>query len=178
MVSLAQEAFEIVGISSNAPTHQHKLSKSFLSRQENNILKIITTLRTYTNPFADECQDLINLVTKRVMSDKISEHVCNRNAIESEQMEKFVMERISGGNINLWAPMQKLQLKMFTDNSKKISIQSAGKVIELKEDRALFCRMLIVSKIRPEIDLKDAIGNYEFSVVPRSMVNAPYDDKE
>ena len=46
------------------------------------------------------------------------------------------------------------------------------KVIELKEDRSLFARMMVVCKSRPEIDIKEAVGLYEFSVVPRSMFAA------
>ena len=44
--------------------------------------------------------------------------------------------------------------------------------MELKEDRSLFARMMLACKSRPEIDIKDAIGTYEFSVVPRSLFAA------
>ena len=46
------------------------------------------------------------------------------------------------------------------------------KIIELKEDRCLFARMMVIYKSRPEIDIKEAVGVYEFSVVPRSMFAA------
>ena len=45
-------------------------------------------------------------------------------------------------------------------------------MIELKEDRSLFARMMMVCKARPEIDIKEAVGEYEFSIVPRSMFAA------
>ena len=44
--------------------------------------------------------------------------------------------------------------------------------MELKEDRSLFARMLVVCKSRPDINLKESIGKYEFSVVPRSLFAA------
>ena len=44
--------------------------------------------------------------------------------------------------------------------------------IELKEDRSLFARMSLVAKSRPEIDIKEAVGQYEFNVVPKSMFAA------
>ena len=46
------------------------------------------------------------------------------------------------------------------------------KVMELKEDRSLFARLLLVSKSPPEINLEDAVGRHELSVVPRSMIAA------
>ena len=42
------------------------------------------------------------------------------------------------------------------------------KMVELKEDRAIFLWMMIC-KACPEIDIKVAVGKYEFSIVPRSM---------
>ena len=46
------------------------------------------------------------------------------------------------------------------------------KIIELKEDRCLFAQMMVICNSRPEIDIKEAVGVYEFSVVPRSMFAA------
>ena len=42
-------------------------------------------------------------------------------------------------------------------------------MIEPREDRNLFARLMIVSKSCAEINLKEVIGRYEFSIVPRSM---------
>ena len=40
------------------------------------------------------------------------------------------------------------------------------------EDRSIFLRMMIICKARPEIDIKEAVGEYEFSIVPGSMFPA------
>ena len=45
-------------------------------------------------------------------------------------------------------------------------------MIELKEDRSLFVRMMMVCKACPETDIKEAVGEYEFSIVPRLMFAA------
>jgi len=42
--------------------------------------------------------------------------------------------------------------------------------VELQEDRCLFARMMMVCKSRPEINLAEAVGVYEFSLVPRSLL--------
>ena len=44
-----------------------------------------------------------------------------------------------------------------------------NKVMELQEDRCLFARMMMVCKSRPEIKIAEAVGVYEFSLVPRSL---------
>ena len=55
---------------------------------------------------------------------------------------------------------------------KKAKVSVGYKVIELKEDRSLFARLLVVCKCRPGINLGDAVGKYEFSVAPRSLFAA------
>lgn len=42
-------------------------------------------------------------------------------------------------------------------------------IVPLKADRSLFTRLLVVSRSRPDINLKESLGTYEFSAVPQSM---------
>ena len=42
-------------------------------------------------------------------------------------------------------------------------------VVELKDDRSLFARMLIVARSRPEMNLKEIIGRHEFTSLPRAL---------
>ena len=44
-----------------------------------------------------------------------------------------------------------------------------GKTLHIKEERKLMKRILIASRSRPEVDLPNILGNYEFSVVPLSL---------
>ena len=41
--------------------------------------------------------------------------------------------------------------------------------MELKDDRSLFARMLIVARSRSEVNLKEAIGQHEFTSFPRAL---------
>ena len=43
------------------------------------------------------------------------------------------------------------------------------KLVELKEDCSIFLQMMMICKAHPEIDIKEAVGEYKFSKVPRSM---------
>ena len=50
-----------------------------------------------------------------------------------------------------------------------MKLSAGDKVVELQEDRSSFAQMMVVCKSRPEINLKEAIGQHQFSVVPRSL---------
>ena len=63
--------------------------------------------------------------------------------------EKFVKDRIQSGEINLWSTMKKRKLQPWKTMGKK--------------------KMMVICKSRPEIDIQEAVGTYEFTVVPRSM---------
>ena len=52
---------------------------------------------------------------------------------------------------------------------KTLKSKVEGKVIQLKEEKSLFSRFLITSRKRPELDLEDCLGNFEFSVVPKAL---------
>ena len=65
--------------------------------------------------------------------------------------------------------MKKRKLKTWKSSCKVIKMKTAVKVIELKEDGSLFARLMMICKSRPEVDIKEAIALYEFSVVPRSL---------
>ena len=50
-----------------------------------------------------------------------------------------------------------------------VKVTAADKIVELQEDRSLFTCMMMVCKTWPEIDIKETVGQYEFSIVPRSL---------
>ena len=68
--------------------------------------------------------------------------------------------------------MKKLSLKFFRKSSKLVKTKIGEKVTELCDERNLLVRFLIIMRSRPEIDMKVAIGQYEFSAVPRSLFSA------
>ena len=74
--------------------------------------------------------------------------------------------------MSLWAPMKKAELKTLKTASKRVKVKVKDTVTELKEDRGLFERMLIVACSRQEIDLEGSLSKYEFSVVPRHLFSS------
>ena len=54
---------------------------------------------------------------------------------------------------------------------KKTNVEIGGIVIKLREERTFLGRVLIIQSSRPELvpKLEEIIGDYELSVVPRSL---------
>ena len=68
--------------------------------------------------------------------------------------------------------MKKAELKTFKTESQRVEVKVKDTVTELKEDRGLFARMLIVAHSRQEIDFKGSLLKYELSVVPRTLFSS------
>jgi len=65
--------------------------------------------------------------------------------------------------------MKKVQLKMWKSARKTVKHKLADRVVELKDDWSLFARMLIVSRSRSEIILKESIVQHEFTSLHRAL---------
>ena len=130
---------------------------------------MLTTLRNFTDPFKEDGNELINLVTKVIMPEKGKNDICERGEIGKKLFETLVTDRIKTNKVNLWSPMKRRKLLTWKDSEKMLKLSCKDKVIELKEDRSLFARLMAVCKSRPEINIKGVIGQYEFSVAPSSL---------
>lgn len=142
-----------------------------LSREEKNISKVTTTIASFTNPFTQPEDCLFNLVSKVVMPEEINLDLCAQRTEGDKLFRTFVTKRIQEGSENLWSPMKKRELQTWKKATKKTKIIVNKKILELKEDRCLFARLMMVCQ-RPEINLQEAIGTYEFSLMPRSLFAA------
>ena len=168
LARLADQAKNMAGVSTKAKEQNHKLTAAVKSREEKSIDKLSNTIRSYTNPFTQEGSDLYNLVTKKVVPDNVKSDLCEQSTIGDKLFKKFAAERIKTNKENLWSRMKKQKLLTWKTTAKKTREAVDDKVVELKEHRCLFARMMMVCKSLPEIDIKEAVGVYEFSLVPRS----------
>ena len=69
----------------------------------------------------------------------------------------------------MWDKMTKRKLRTFKSANVMTEIRIQDKVVKIKEERGLLQRFIVISRSRPELDLKECIGTYEFGVVPRSL---------
>ena len=174
LARLSSEAKSMAGVSLHTPEQHHTLSAAIVAREDKGVQQLIAAIKSFTNPFSvskDSASnnDLYNLVTKVVMSEEIKNDLCQQSEIGRKLFNTFVDERLKTGKVNLWSTMKKRKLKTWKSSCKVIKMKTAVKVVELKEDRSLFARLMMICKSRPEVDIKEAIALYEFSVVPRSL---------
>jgi len=171
LARLAEQANTLAGLSSNHSRHHHNLTAADIQREEKRIEQLTSTIKIFTNPFSDHT-DLFNLVTKVVMTENAKKDLCQQRDIGRQLFECYVKDRIQSGKVNLWATMKKRKLLTWKSSGKTAKLSTPDKIVELQEDRSLFARMMMVCKSRPEIDIKEAVGQYEFSIVPRSLFAA------
>ena len=151
--------------------HHRELNSAVLTDEDNSLNKLTETIKTFTNPFSSDQNTntaLYNLVTKVVMNEKTKKDLVNQSEEGRKLFSYFVQDRIKTGKINLWAPVKKRNLLTLKTSAKVIKVKAKDTIIELKENRK-FARLAMVCKSRPEIDIQEAVGLYEFTVVPRSL---------
>ncbi|KAE8278585.1 hypothetical protein D5F01_LYC23497 [Larimichthys crocea] len=58
---------------------------------------------------------------------------------------------------------------MFLSGNKKIAVKLRDNTVDLKETKDLFARLMVLARSNRDIDYKEAIGNYEFTLTPRAL---------
>ena len=161
----------MAGTSSKTQTSHHNLTTAVRLREEGNVQQLTASIQRFTNPFTVEDPDLFNLVTKVRMPEKVKKDLCDQSVIGNKLLKTLIKERIETAEKSIW-DLVKGKLLTWKTTGKTVRVATKDKIIELKEDRCLFARMMVICKSRPDIDIKEAVGVYEFSVVPRSMFAA------
>ena len=135
-------------------------------------------IRHLHNPFSEksDSKELLNIANNTLIS---REHeVCDRDQIGLALQQEFVLTRLLPvpgplQGVSLWSPMKKRNLKTFVNVRKPIKHRFKQQSLELKEERSLLTRFLLIQQGRPDlIKLNDAIGKYEFSAIPRSLFDS------
>ena len=115
---MTKEDKEITRDSEAARKRHHELTQAMLKRQIKNAQKIVSTIEGFINPFSYQENDIINLVTKAVMLEKIKQNICLIEEAGVTKMETFIQERIKTEQGNIWATMQKVWLQSWSASFK------------------------------------------------------------
>ena len=68
---------------------RHDLSRAILKMQAKNAQKLVSITEGFINPFSYQENDIINLVTKAVMLEKIKQDICYIE-VEVSKIETFI----------------------------------------------------------------------------------------
>ncbi|CAG9761624.1 unnamed protein product [Ceutorhynchus assimilis] len=116
--------------------------------------------------------EVCNLLTGKILDKQIANDILNRDELGKERYKIFENERITEGKKGIWDPMQRMKLNTFKNSNAKSKTKQDEKILEIREERSLLQRLLLVSRTRQDIDLKKAVGEYEFGSIPRSLFAA------
>jgi hypothetical protein len=166
---LAKEAKDLIGMTEYAHLHHHQLTASKSNRQMCDVTTVFNAVVNSTDPMTYDGNDLINISTKAVFSEDIKNDATRMSALGKELYASFKTERIESDHTYFWARIKQVKLKLCKTALKKVHTKVGDTIVQLKADRSLFTRLLVVARSRPDINLKESLGTYEFSAVPRSM---------
>ena len=107
--------------------------------------------------------------TKEVLPEKETHDIIERDSIGQQLFEKFTDERLKTGKVCVWDRLAKANLKTYKSKNASKAILFVDKVVKVKEERGLLQRFIIAARSRPDLDLKECIGKYEFGIIPRSL---------
>ena len=77
-------------------------------------------------------------------------------------------ERING-SVSLWEPVKKEKNFMYMSGNKNSAVKIRDKTVDLKETKDLFGRLMVLARSNRDIDQKQAVGTFEFTLTPRSL---------
>ena len=156
------------GLKESEITEHHGLSPSVVKREHNAIDRIKAAILSHENPFEVEGNQLFNVVTHAYVPEEFVPQILNIDETGQNLYEDFVAKRING-DVSLWAPVKKEKNRMYMSGNTTLAIKIRDKTVDLKETKDLYGRLMVLSRSSRDVDQKDAIGNFEFTVTPRAL---------
>ena len=165
---LSDEYQNQFGHRTNVAREHHNLMPSIIKREHTIIDKIKAAITSHTNPFTVEGDSLYNIISHAYVPQEYVQQILDIDQIGQKLYENYVADCIVG-NTSLWAPVKRENNKMYTSGSKRQSMQIRDKAIDLRETKDLYGRLMILCKSSRDVDMKKVIGEYEFTLTPRSL---------
>ena len=168
---LTSEAKNMFGITEYEQSNHHHLTASKAKRQQQDVAHLYTSLTKSTNPVTYDGNVLINVHAKYVFDKIIERDTSEMTNKGCQSYTNFKKNWIEPDSCSLWDPMNKERLHLCKNACKTVKTKVSYTIVHLKADRALFTRLLVVSKSHTDIELSNCISKYEFSAVLLSMFN-------
>ena len=145
----------------------HQLTGSKKARIETNCTKVSHVFSEHDATFEGE-DSVYKIFTKKVLPSDVADHFLKAKEIGQTKYEEFVKEKheVEG---SIWDTIKKEKIATFVSNNKGFTVIINNETYQIKEERKLLNRFLVVSRKRPDLDLPIELGKYEFFVTPPSM---------
>ena len=73
------------------------------------------------------------------------------------------------GDVSSWAKVSKETNYMYMSGNNKQKMSIRNEAVDLKETKDLYGRLVVLAGSNRDIDLKQAVGNYELTLTPRVL---------
>ncbi|XP_041369507.1 uncharacterized protein LOC121383502 [Gigantopelta aegis] len=128
-----------------------------IKKDKKAITLIMDTINSMINLFDNQYDELVCLSSGVIADRSVSLDLKNAYAKGDEASANYMKERlISKKGVDMFAPIKNLKLKTFGDQKRQKQNTKAEKVAVLKNDRALFARLLVIAQTR-KIDLREIL---------------------
>ena len=146
---LAQKAKDLICVKKESTSQHHGSSPRFARSQDTQVIKLRREIANHMNPFNADSETLVTIATKTVMPQKVTQDLTHANQI----------------GLSIFGPRWQRQPSMYG----KTKVKVADQIVELKSERSLFARLVVVARSRSDINIKESIG--KFTTFPRSLLD-------
>ena len=128
------------------------LQKSRISKDENDVKALLSTLDSWINPFEIEQQDLVCLSTGKAATEQIERDFLHAKDIGERAYRCFSKERLEKSNptkMKFCDRIKKENVKSFAHLGKKMNVRGGSpNEVVLRADRTLFAQMMVIAETR------------------------------
>ena len=139
-----------------------------IKTDEKAVVNVIKTIESMINPFEADQQELVYLVSGAVATPAIARDMKSMLKEGEFAAVMFMETHIVGQEPNIYCKIPKTKLQTFSDIGKKVAGKSkSGKLVTLRNSKALFAKMLLVAKSR-QLEMKEVL-KYSLRPFPCSL---------
>ena len=157
----------------NLVTETKNLDKSKCTRYEKCVNDVMSTVSSMIDPFAHEQQQLVSLASGFVLDDTVADNLLESEKRGEEQFVAFACDNLLGETPDVFVKLTRNKIQTFSSSKRSTVKDSKGKEINLKMNRDLFARLLLIAK-NCQVDLK-LVLSYSLGTYPLSLATTSGD---
>ena len=135
---------------------RRELDKSRITRDEQDVQNVLSTITSMVNPFIGDESSLLQLSSGVVAEQAVASDLLNAKDEGEKLFLLFVSTRVQSNSVKFSETLKKRNVLTFGTVRKKKVTKAAGREITMKAGNKLFARLLLVGNVR-KIQLKEML---------------------
>ena len=96
------------------------------------------------------------------MTETAINDIIRHDEIGKQMFEDFVIDCLTERKLTVWNKISKKKPRTFKSVNALSEIRIRDKLVKIKEERGLLQSFIVISRSRPELDLKECIVTYDW----------------